>query len=212
MKLSFLSAVLALFALGPVSARADILSFSGKPQLNIEQVPVYGQASVREIGGKNVDLKLTGAGVRIKKVVFVNIKAYVLASYLQDSTGLAANPMAVIDRNPVKALRLTFLRDISGSRMQDAFKDSLAENGYKPDDSTYGPILKQIAEDVKEKSTLDIVELPFKGDEDVLVFQYPDRKVTTKGKGIASAFWKIWFGKPADGELQDLKNEIVGAK
>jgi hypothetical protein len=195
---------LLLLAMGwAVAANGALLKGTGEVAKTIEQVPVYAKADLAAAGGlKASGLKLTGAGVRVKKVLFVKADVYVAASYAE----AGATPMAA----KTKAITMTFLRDVDAGKIRDSFTGALKKNHVDLE----SPVIKQafgkMTFDMKEKQTLTLAGFRKESKGEILVFESPQGTFQVEGETVVSDFWKIWFGEPDDGGLEDLKAKLLG--
>lgn len=209
-----LAIVLAFAVAAP--ARAGLLEFVGKPAKTIEasgqKIPVFYEARVAAKEGAQKVL-LTGAGVRVKKVVLIKANVYVATSYAEDPKAVqAGDPLEGFRKSRTRALQLTFLRDVSASKVRDAFRDSLKENDVDPAKAPIADLLAKLDLDLPEKGKLTFVGVTGAGDDKLVVELPNDKQITVSGKGLVDDFWKIWFGKPADGGLESLKTDLAGKK
>lgn len=154
-----------------------------------------------------------------KKAVFglVPVKVYVIQV-------LAAKPEKLVktedgflasvkEAGPVQ-LHLTFLRDLPGETISDAFKDGLEAN--KIDVKALSPELTQVLKEVsaiskfKEGESFSIT-LAWTGDKATAYLTDSTLKIKTVAgnKEFADQLLSIWFGKPADGKLEDLKKTLI---
>ena len=159
-------------------------------------------------------LFLTGAGVRQRRVALFNVNVYVVASYVDHTFQLPTeSPMSGISQSKVNALQLTFLRDISGDLIRKAFIQSLSRNGADPKSPGLSKILDQLDMPMPKGSHLILLGFASKAGSETLFFETPNGKtLTTEGPGVATQFWKIWFGEPADSGLEKLRTELVGGR
>lgn len=194
-----LSVVVGILLCGSV-ARAGILEVKGADaSLAIAAAPALPK------------LRLTGEGVRKKKIVLVKVDVYRAASYLDAAVKMdPQKPMESIRRAKAKALHLTFLRDLGAAKIRSSFRDALKRNQVDPESPVMRKALATLDFDVKEGQTLSLVG--YKKDEktDVLVFETPKGPVSLEGPDAASQFWLIWFGEPEDSGLENLKKDLVG--
>ena len=158
-----------------------------------------------KVAGK--DLKLNGAGVRVRAI----FKVYVMGLYLQDKKKTAADVLAA---DGPRRFTLVMLRDVSGSDLGEAFMSGLNKNSDKAEKSK---IVNQIAKFGEMFATVETIK---KGD--VLTSDWVPGSGTLmqlNGKPMAdplpdvafyNAILKIWLGeKPAD---SSLKPALLGEK
>lgn len=147
------------------------------------------------------DLKLNGWGVRKKFVV----KVYVGALYV------AAPPQSaedVVKQDAAKAVRMTFLRDVSKGQIMDAFREGFAANSGRDAPKTFAPKLDRLAmalpDEIKEGEVLQIAYAPGTGS---IVSATGGREIIVEGKDFSDALFMNWFGpKPPN---DDLKRKML---
>lgn len=155
-------------------------------------------------------LSLTGYGIRKKKVVFIKVNVYVASHYVSNPSAWTANdPAGALKKQPRRLLNLNFMRDVPGEKIKGAFEDSLKENGLDPERKDLAKILNGMAADLKEKDQISFSgTIDGKSGEQTLTAKGPSGSVEAKSPSIVDDMWSIWFGKPADGGLEDLKAEL----
>jgi hypothetical protein len=150
------------------------------------------------VGGQ--DLKLNGWGIRKKFVV----KVYVGALYLASP---ASNPAEVVKQDGPKAVRMTFLRDVSKSQIMDAFREGFEANTGAGTAKKFAAQLDRLAtavpDELKEGQILEVAYLPGTGTQ----VSSGQQKVTIEGKDFSDALFMNWFGpKPPN---EDLKRRML---
>jgi hypothetical protein len=145
-------------------------------------------------------LRLNGLGLR-KKVVF---KVYVGGLYLETPSKDAA---AILASDQAKAVRMTFLRDVSKSQLKDAFLDGFEANAKEKAAAQKAAIEKLygLLPDVKETQTLSFSYLPGKG---TTVSLGESTLGLIEGKEFAEALFALWLGPKPPSE--DLKKGMLG--
>jgi len=194
-----------------------ILSFKGQPvqwvEASDQKIPVYSEVSLDVASTPRppvLKLYLTGAGVRVKKVVLLRVKAYVATSYVENpSLVRRETPLEGLGKNRVKAIQLTFVRNVDAGKIRSSFKDSLEANGVDISNPVIQKVFNQLTFDMPEKSTMTLVGFQKDPKTDILVFEVPNGTFVTEGEHLVSTFWKIWFGEPADGGIAELKQELL---
>jgi hypothetical protein len=151
------------------------------------------------VAGQN--LKLNGWGLRKKFVV----KVYVGALYLAAPTQSAEE---VVKQDAPKAVRMTFLRDVSKGQIMDAFREGFAANTGSEAPKTFAPKLDRLAmalpEEIKEGQVLQIAYAPGTGS---IVSATGGKEVIVEGKDFSDALFMNWFGpKPPN---DDLKRKML---
>lgn len=200
-----MKALLLVLGLGVAfSASAALLEFQGAPLRIFDesgmQVPFYADARLKVAGvpADGVKLKATGAGLREKKIIFVNVNVYVAAHYTDGTP-----------EKKIRALQMTMLRDLSAEKIRDAFADSLKSNAIDTESAGMASLLKQISFDVKKGQTITFVALPLANGSQAVAYDVAGQGFRAEGPGLADQFWSIWFGKPADGGLERLKKDLT---
>jgi hypothetical protein len=166
-------------------------------------------AAAKELAGVNMPdtlsvgdktLKLNGVGLR-KKAIF---KVYVGGLYLETPSKDAA---AILASDEAKAVRMTFLRDVSKSQLKDAFADGFEANAKEKAASQKAAIEKLygLLVDMKETQTLSFSYLPGKG----TTVAVGDKALgVIEGKEFAEALFALWLGPKPPSE--DLKKGMLG--
>jgi hypothetical protein len=182
------------------STIATIIAVTAGTALAADSVGVPGSgakfstAVVIQVGGKPVQLALTGAALR-KKAIF---SVYAMASYLQDGvTAKSAEQLA--SANGVKMLMLIMERDVGGRDMAEAIQTGVRLNS--PPDA-FAPELRKVNE------VLGAISLR-KGDH-VMLTSMPGvglrcqvigkTDVTIQNPAFAKAIWDIYLGRQNIGE------------
>jgi len=158
-----------------------------------------------KVAGK--DLKLNGAGVRVRAI----FKVYVMGLYLPDKKKTAAEVLAV---DGPRRFTLVMLRDISGEDFGEAFMSGINKNTDKAEKSKIINQMAKFGEIFTAQGSLK------KGD--ILVTDWvpgTGTVMTLNGKSVSeplpdvafyNALLKIWLGdKPAD---TTLKPALLGEK
>ncbi len=152
-----------------------------------------------EVGGQT--LHLNGAGVR-KKFVF---QVYAGGLYLAEPSNDAD---AIVRADAPKRVRMVFLRDVSKSRILDAYREGFRDNSAGPDHDALVAKLAQIepaVRDMRKGGEMFVTYEPGKG---TTVSAAGGEPATVEGKDFADAMFRNWLGpKPADG---NLKKSMLG--
>lgn len=161
-------------------------------------------------------LKAVSHGIRKKKVfALLPVKVY-YAEFL------AAKPEALIKTEseilgslkaagPVQ-LRLTMLRDLPANKISDSFIDALKANNVAIDSGDMKTVLGHIAgmNEFKKGEIFSIVGQT-KDDKGSLFLQKPNGEIITilGSASLVEQMFSIWFGKPVDDKLVELKKELL---
>jgi hypothetical protein len=153
------------------------------------------------VGGKN--LKLNGAGLRQATILKVNV--YAAGLYLEKPSG---DGEAIANSDQAKSIQMTFMRDVTGKQMAEAFGEGFDKNcvagcaELKP----FIGKLQGLMKDMKKGETMavhflaDSVEVMIRG-----------QKMGSVGdKAFSHQLIRCWIGKnpPNSG----LKEGLLGAK
>lgn len=168
-------------------------------------------------GETTTELKSVNHGLR-KKAVFglVPVRVYTLQLF-------AANPEKLVktedgflaslkDAGPVQ-LRLTFLRDLPGQKIADSFKEGLEANkiNTRSMSAELSNLMTEVAR-IKQFSKDDSFSITavWKNNQSSLLLEDSAQIKTFLGSAeLAHHILSIWFGKPADSKLADLKKELI---
>lgn len=178
----------------------------------------YGLASGSELkaDGATATLKPVSHGIRKKKLfALVPVKVY-YAEFL------AAKPEALVktehealaslkSAGPVQ-LRLTMLRDLAATKISDSFIDALKANDVAVDSGDMKTVLGHISSmnEFKQGEIFSIVGQTV-GDKGYLYLQKPTGEIitVTGSAKLPEQMFSIWFGKPVDDKLGELKKELL---
>lgn len=207
-------------------ALAEIFSFSSQSMAAItiktesatekfENVTLLTKASL-EVDGAKTELTKVSHGLR-KKAIFglIPVRVYVLEFFAANAVKLDKTEDGVLKSLPAAGpllLQITFLRDLPGSKISAAFKEGLESNGIKTLSPELEKVLKEISE-IKEfkKNEAFTIALTWKDKEANIYLQQTGAEIKTisGASEFAENFLSIWFGKPSDGRLGDLKKTLI---
>lgn len=179
----------------------------------MENVSLSSTASTN-VEGEDVKLSHVGAGLRAKKVVFVNVKVYVGELFASDLTKFKKSDAlnSVKDQKAI-AIQLHFLRDVDAANVQKSFKEALTANAVSLDDASVKQFLDAVSKggEAKEGKALTILGTRLKdGSEKVSYETTSGTSTEIKGSaGLIEKVFSIWLGKPADDGVADLKKSIL---
>jgi hypothetical protein len=171
-------------------------------------------------GGSPLPITMIGSGLRKKTILFVTFKVY-SARFLvatSDAKKFERTPAAALtslDQIPAVAMLLTFERSVSAQQMSDSVNAAMNANGYNVNDS---PELQALAHAIRTAgpipsgSVVVLAALRVDPEADLIVYQAPSGSIASiRGTtGLKRALMSAWFGKPADGGLRALRDEILG--
>lgn len=151
----------------------------------------------------------TGSGIRKKGVFITQVSVYRLDSYWTCPTGAAAPSAAGVLAAPQRALKLTFVRDVSAEKIRSSFQKGLEANGFSSGESSpAGKVLSQMEGELKEGQVVWITASSDGAKESVTI-ELPNRKIESNGTLIATQFWKIWFGRSEEKEMIKLQQDLL---
>lgn len=162
-------------------------------------------------------LKSVSFGLR-KKAVFglVPVRVYTLQLF-------AANPEKLVktedgflpslkEAGPIQ-LRLTFLRDLPGQKIADSFKEGLEANkvNVKLMSAELGQVMNEVAgiKKFNKEDSFSITAIWKNNQSTLLLEDTLQIKTFIGSNNLAENILSIWFGKPADGKLADLKKALI---
>ncbi|MCY4755671.1 chalcone isomerase family protein [Pelomonas aquatica] len=175
-----------------------------------------GAAQAVEVGGLKLDdtakvggkeLKLNGAGVRVRIVV----KVYAMALYLTEKKTTTAG---VLESSGPRRFTLGLLREVTGDELGQAFMAGITANTDKAERSKFVNQLAQFGEafvSIPQAKKGDIITVDWVPDTGtVMALNGKQIGDPLKDVGFYNAVLKIWLGdKPVD---STLKPELLGSK
>ncbi|MNK01104.1 hypothetical protein D3C87_188980 [compost metagenome] len=217
MKTLFAKSIALIFLLSSLSAQAGLLAIENSPE-KLEKVTL-GKAAVAQIEDQAVPLTAVGAGLRSKKVVFVNVRVYVGQLFASDIPKFKFSETEALDSihdQKAVAIQLHFLRDVDADNVQKSFKEALTANGVKLDESGVKQFLEAVSSggEAKEGKALTILGAKLKDGSEVVFYETTSGNVSQiKGSaGFVKNIFSIWLGKPSDDGVAKLKKSIVQLK
>lgn len=179
--------------------------------VSLSEAAVVGKVDVPDTMDVGTEkLILNGAGVREKKIAFVNKDIYVAGLYLKQKS---SNAEEILAADETMALRIKI---ISGLITSDRFTEH-ARGGFE--ESTNGNtdairseidlFLNTFGEKIKKG---DLFEIVYKKGVGVQTFKNGNKTavVTIPGYKIKPALFGIWIGKRSEKNLQILADELLG--
>lgn len=199
-----------------VSSYGFAALLSSEPgSVKIESVMVAKSATAH-IGGKDVALSLLGAGLRAKKVIFVDVKVYVAELFAAETSGFARSSegaLASLDGAKTVALRLHFLRDVEADKIQTSFREALTVNKVDLNSAPMKAFLKSVTDSgaATKGATLTLVLQKNADGSESVSYEDASGKVTETagGTGFAKSLLSIWLGTPSDSGVEKLKSELL---
>jgi hypothetical protein len=173
----------------------------------LASIDVNGVAVDETVRVANTDLRLNGAGVRIK----VLFKIYVAALYLADKHTATKDVLAMTGP---KRVQLTMLREVSSDTLSQALLDGLNHNCSDEEKAKFFNQMLAVGQifgayrSIKPKDVITLDWVPNVG----TVIKLNDKKLGEPLPDIEfyNALLKIWLGdRPAD---SSLKKQLLGGK
>lgn len=195
-----------------IHAKAALI-IADKAGGTLEKVSLSKTATA-DIDGASHSLQVVGAGLRAKKVVFVNVKVYVGELFVSSLEGFKkADPLTSIKDQKAIAIQLHFLRDVDSENVRKSFKEALEANKVNIQDSSIQQFLESVAKGGEAKSGKALTILGFKhsdGSESISYETTSGNVSQIKGsEGFVQNIFSIWLGKPSDDGVASLKKEIL---
>jgi hypothetical protein len=207
--------IAALFSLMLVqSASAALLTTEGTGP-TVEKVNLPATATVTS-EGETIKLSSVGAGLRTKKVVFVNVKVYVGQLFVSDLATFKkteAEALSSLKDQKAVAIQLHFVRDVDAEKVQKSFHEALEANKVSTSDASVKEALDAVAKggEAKEGKALTILGTKMKDGSEAISYETTSGQVTTiKGSaGFIEKMFAIWLGKPSDDGVTQLKKALL---
>lgn len=179
----------------------------------VEKVTLSKTATA-DIDGASQALQAVGAGLRAKKVVFVNVKVYVGELFVSSLENFKkADALSSLKDQKAVAIQLHFLRDVDSENVQKSFKEALEANKVNTQDSSIQQFLDAVIKGGEAKSGKALTILGAKsadGGESVSYETTSGNISQIKGsEGFIQNIFSIWLGKPSDDGVAKLKKEIL---
>lgn len=188
--------------------------FVGSPERISAQgfeIPVYPSAEVVD-NGETYELPLTGRGIRQKRVIFVDVDVYLAASYVvREHLPLRDTPLRKIQESPFEVMQLTFVRNVSGSDIQNSLRESLTANGVDTNRPGIQSIFQQFSGGILSGQTFLILSRQRRNENhESVIIATPAGSHTVSGDNLGGDLWRAWFGTPADDGLSRLRSRLIG--
>lgn len=180
----------------------------------VEKVKLPASASL-SVDGETVKLTAVGSGLRVKKVVFVNVQVYagqLFVSNLGTFKKSEAEALGAVKEQKAVAIQMHFLRDVDAENVQKSFKDALKINGINTEDTSIKEFLEAVTKggEAKKGKALTVAGHKTKDGETLSYENTEGQIVHIKGpSGLVEKIFSIWLGKPADDGVAQLKKSIL---
>lgn len=159
-------------------------------------------------------LQFVGAGLRSKKVLMVPVKVYVGELLATTPAQLKkTDPLATLTAAAPVMMRLHFLREVEGEKVQSSFKEALIANKVdlqKPEIQKFLNAVRSGGE-VKKSGILSIYGAKKADGTEVIIYEDANAKATPieGGAGFLKEIFAIWLGTPSDEGVAKLKTELL---
>lgn len=162
------------------------------------------------------NLKAVSHGIRKKKLfALLPVKVYYtefLAAKPEALVKTASEALASLKAAGPIQLRLTMLRDLPAQKISDSFIDALKANGVAIDSGDMKIVIDHISKmnEFKQGEIFSIAGYT-KDDKGWLFLQKPTGEIITVAGSsqLVEQMFSIWFGKPVDDRLAELKKELL---
>ena len=214
---SFRSILISLVLLFSLGAQAALLTTEGAGE-KIEKAQLAKTATTK-VGEETLNLAAAGAGLRAKKVVFVNVKVYAAQLFVSDITKFKyseSEALGSLKDQAAVAIQMHFLRSVDAENVHKSFKEALKANSVNAEGAEVKQFLDAVAQggEAKEGKALTIVGTRAKDGAETISYETTSGKVTqvTGKPGLIQDIFSIWLGKPADDGVASLKKSITQLK
>ena len=196
------------------SALAVVLTTEGTGP-HIEKFNLPATASVSS-EGETIKLSSVGAGLRAKKVVFVNVKVYAGQLFVSDLATFKKSEgeaLGSLKAQKAVAIQMHFVRDVDADNVQKSFKEAFKANNINPDDASVKEFLDAVSQgaEAKEGKALTVLGTKMKDGSEVITYETTSGQATQikGGEGFIEKIFAIWLGKSADDGVANLKKSIL---
>lgn len=197
-----------------VNASAALLTPEGTGE-KIEKISLSTSATAN-VEGESIKLTSVGAGLRTKKVVFVNVKVYVGQLYVANPATFKksdAEALGSLKDQKAVAVQLHFVRDVDADNVQKSFKEALKANKIDIEDASLKQFLDSVSKggEAKEGKALTILGAHLKDGSEAILYETTSGNLSEiKGSsGLIEKVFSIWLGKPADDGVAHLKKAFL---
>ena len=146
-------------------------------------------------------LVLNGTGLRLKKIILVNIKVYAAGLYLEQKE---SNPQKILNDDKAKALLMHFIySNVGKDKLKEAFDEGFENNCGAEAKKMADRVDKFISfwPDMAKDDEARLIYVPGTGTKVVIKGK---EMGTIEGADFAKALFSIWLGpKPPNDEIKD---------
>jgi len=143
-------------------------------------------------------------GLRVRKILLVPVKVYVIGLYAERPT---TDARAILAADRIKRVDLVVRRDLSGADVANAIAEAMNEAHPTRKDSLAARIssFQKLFPNVATGERISLTHVPGKGT--AVAIQGSD-KGTIAGDDFAEALFSVWLGaRPIQ---EDVKNDLLG--
>ena len=207
--MKFLLPLLIALSMVSVSSAGVLTRVDGEQKL--ADVPVAKSASVQTSAG-TANLTAVGAGLRSKKVLFVNVKVYVGQLFVASPESFKKSEAlaSVKDQNAV-AMQMTFVREVDLGRIESSFEESFKVNNIDLKDPAIHQFMEAVHKggDVQKGKTITVVASK-KDKADLITFEGANGQTSEiSGEGLAPKIFSLWLEKTADSGVSDFQKSLL---
>ena len=196
------------------SAFAALLTPEGTGP-SIEKIHLPSAATVTS-EGESLKLASVGAGLRTKKVVFVNVKVYAGQLFVSDLATFKrseSDALTSLQGQKAVAMQMHFLRDVDADNVQKSFKEALRANSVNTDEVSVKEFLEVVSKggEAEEGKALTVLGAKMKDGSEMLSYETTSGQTSQiKGSaGLIEKIFSIWLGKSSDDGVAQLKKSIL---
>ena len=143
-------------------------------------------------------------GLRVRKILLVSIKVYVIGLYLETPS---TDPRAILAADRTKRVDLVVRRDLSGAEVSNAIAEAMNEANPARKDALAPRVasFQKLFPNVATGDRISLTYVPGKGT--AVAVQGAD-KGTIPGDDFAETLFSVWLGpRPIQ---EDVKNDLLG--
>jgi chalcone isomerase-like protein len=143
-------------------------------------------------------------GLRVRKILLVSVKVYVIGLYLETPT---TDARAILAADRIRRVDLVVRRDLSGADVSSAIAEAMNETNPTRKDALAPRIagFQKLFPNVATGDRISLTYVPGKGT--VVAIQGAD-KGSIPGDDFAEALFSVWLGpRPIQ---EDVKNDLLG--
>jgi len=204
-----------LFFAVPLASFGKMLEMQGTAYKKMSaagvEVPLHKKAKLKIPGTEQeVELFLTGAGIRSKRVGPVNAKVYIATHYLDTADVMSSSaPMDSVKAAAHKVIQLTTLRALTAAQINEAFKESLVANGFNPEEPVWKNLFEKITFDVDKNAKITLAGVNAGLPSQTIFIEHPQGEDSQTNDDFADQLWTMWFGIPVDNDMANLKRALT---